>query len=140
MSHRESNWSRRALLGLLAAGLVSCATPPGAPPDPGIRVTALRLTAFGYMLDLRYRVTDPARAKALLDRREPAYLVDEASGMKLAVPATPKLGRLRQGTRQGGDPGRDYFVFFANPGRSLQPGAKVTLMAGDVRIPHLIVQ
>lgn len=105
----------------------------------GIRVTALRLSAGGFMLDLRYRVVDPERAKLLLDRRVPAYLVDEASGAKLGVPTTAKLGKLRQGTLTNIQTDRDYGMLFGNPGRFLKPGASVTLVAGDVQMRNLII-
>lgn len=124
---------------LLAAG---CATPPAeraAAEDPGIRVESLRLTAADYMLDLRFRVTDPERAAPFLSRRTELELVDEASGARFAVPNTPKLGKLRQVARKDmGD--RSYFILFANPGRYLRPGSQVTLRAGDTRIAALTVE
>lgn len=108
--------------------------------DLGIHVQALRLSAGGFMVDLRYRVVDPDRARLLLDKKIPAYLVDEASGVKFGVPSTAKLGRLRQGAQTNIRTDRDYGMLFGNPGRYLQPGAKVTLVAGDVQVPHLTVQ
>jgi hypothetical protein len=114
---------------------------PGVANRLGIRITALRLTAGGYMVDVRYRVSDPARAKGFLARKsKDLFLVDEATGMRLGVPSTPKLGALRQ--RANGDvrTDRDYFVLFANPGRRLQPGAKVTLVAGNMRIRNLSLE
>jgi hypothetical protein len=107
----------------------------------GIRLSALRLTAAGYMVDVRYRVTDPARARRFVDRKSrELFLVDEASGMRLAVPNTPKLGTLRQRPKGELRTDRDYFVMFANPGRHLQRGDRVTLVAGDMRIAHLAVE
>jgi hypothetical protein len=154
--------SRRALL---VASLVAVALPwpargepgggPEAAPPPrssaaearsparklGIRITALRLTAAGYMVDVRYRITDPDRARTFLARQhEELFLVDEATGARLAVPAAPKLGALRQRPKADVTGDREYFVFFANPGRQLRPGNKVTLVAGDVRIPHLALE
>ena len=108
--------------------------------DFGIQVHALRLSAGGFMLDLRYRVVDPERARTLLDRRVPAYLVDEASGARLGVPNSAKLGKLRQGTLTSIQTNRDYGMLFGNPGRYLKPGAKVTLVAGDIHMPNLTVQ
>jgi hypothetical protein len=107
----------------------------------GLRITALRLTAAGYMIDLRYRVSDPARAKAFLaDRSKDLFLVDQATGVRLAVPTTPKLGALRQRASAELRTDRDYAVLFANPGRRLQPGAKVTLVAGNMRIRNLSLE
>lgn len=107
----------------------------------GIHITALRLTAAGYMVDVRYRVTDPERAKTFAGgKHTEVFLVDEATGTRLGVPTTPKLGPLRQRLKGDVRSDREYFVLFANPGRQLRPGNQVTLVAGNVRIPHLAVQ
>jgi hypothetical protein len=113
--------------------------PPGAVEDPGIRVESLRLTAADYMLDLRFRVTDPERATPFFSRKTEFQLVDPASGARLAVPNTPKLGKLRQVARKD-MPDRSYFVLFANPGRYLKAGSQVNLVAGDTRIAELTVE
>jgi hypothetical protein len=106
----------------------------------GIRVTGLRVSAGGFMIDLRYRVVDPQLARVLLDKRVPAYLVEEATGMKFGVPNTAKLGRLRAGGQNNIHTDRDYGMLFGNPGSHLKPGAVVTLVAGDIEIPHLTLQ
>lgn len=105
----------------------------------GIEVEGIRLSAAGYMLDFRYRVLDPVKAAPLLDRKIQPYLLDEASGARLAVPDSPKVGRLRTTSRNKVIPGRNYYILFANPGRYLQAGSKVTLVAGDARISDLTV-
>jgi len=136
-----------ALAAFLAAGCAATpddkaavtTTPPDAVEDPGIRVESLRLTAADYMLDLRYRITDPERAAAFFSRKTELQLVDPVSGARLAVPNTPKLGRLRQVARKD-MPDRSYFMLFANPGRYLKAGSQVTLVAGDTRISHLTVE
>jgi len=135
------------LAALLAAGCAATpadkaamATPPLAAAEaPGIRVESLRLTAADYMLDLRYRITDPERAAAFFSRKTELQLVDPVSGARLAVPTTPKLGRLRQVARKD-MPDRSYFMIFANPGRYLKAGSQVILIAGDTRISHLTVE
>ena len=104
-----------------------------------IEVEGIRLSAAGYMLDFRYRVLDPVKAAPLLDRKVKLYLLDEASGARLAVPNAPKVGSLRTSSRSKMTPGRNYFILFANPGRYLQAGSKVTLVAGDAEINHLTV-
>lgn len=107
----------------------------------GIRMEGLRLSAAGYMLDFRYRVIDPAKAAPLLDRKVRPYLLDKESGAQLAVPDTAKLGQLRTTGRNKvihGD--RDYFILFANPGRFVQAGSKMTLVMGDLRIENITVE
>lgn len=114
-------------------------TPPGAIEDPGIRVESFRLTAADYMIDLRFRVTDPERAAPFFSRKTELQLVDPVSGARLAVPNTPKLGRLRQVARKD-MPDRSYFMLFANPGRYLKAGSRVNLVAGDTHIAQLTVE
>ncbi|MDO8448464.1 MAG: hypothetical protein Q7T10_06615 [Rhodoferax sp.] len=106
----------------------------------GIKIVGLRRSAVGYMVDFRYRVLDPAKASLLLDRKIQPYLLDEATGAQLGVPDTPKVGQLRPTSRNKVIPGRNYYILFANPGRYLQAGSKVTLIAGDARISHLTVE
>jgi hypothetical protein len=144
--------SLTACLGaiVLALALAGCAAtpadkaavmtpPPDAVEDPGIRVESLRLTAADYMLDLRFRITDPERAAPFFSRKTELQLVDPVSGARLAVPNTPKLGKLRQVARKD-MPDRSYFVLFANPGRYLKAGSQVTLVAGDTHIAQLTVE
>lgn len=106
----------------------------------GIRLEGLRLSAAGYMLDFRYRVLDPDKAAVLLDRKIRPYLLDEATGAQLGVPDTAKLGQLRTTGRNKAVSDRDYFIMFANPGRYVQAGSRMTLVMGDARIENLVVE
>lgn len=127
------------LATLLAAGCAATPADKAAVEDAGIRVESLRLTAADYMLDLRFRITDAERAAPFFSGKTALELVDAASGARLAVPSTPKLGKLRQVARHGMTD-RSYFVLFANPGRFLKAGSRVTLVAGDTRIGGLTVE
>jgi len=111
----------------------------GSEDDRGIEVESVRLTAAGYMVDFRYRVTDPDKAAAVFDRRNTAYLVDQASGIALSVPRTAKVGPLRQTNFQP-DPERVYFILFSNSGGLIKPGSLVTLVVGDYRFENIVVQ
>jgi hypothetical protein len=104
----------------------------------GIEIIGIRLTAGDQMLDFRYRVIDPEKASSLLKRQTESYLIDQATGRKLAVPKT-KLGPLRQ-TSVKPLPNRIYFILFANPNRSVKLGDKVTLVLGDLKIEDLVVE
>jgi hypothetical protein len=135
-------------LGLVAAQLGGCATSPRgggatlaetAPDNHGIEILGLRQASAGYMIDFRYRVLDPEKAAPLLDHKVQPYLLDPASGAKLFVPSTPKLGQLRQ-TPKRPVAGDSYFMFFANPGRFARPGQQLTLVAGDLRLENLTVR
>lgn len=138
MSARLKRFGVLGLAALLAAGCVATAD-RGAVGDPGIRVESLRLTAADYMLDLRFRVTDPERAAPFFSRKTELQLVEPVSGARFAVPDTPKLGKLRQVARKDMTD-RSYFVLFANPGRYLKAGSRVILVAGETRIGELTVE
>lgn len=133
---------RCGAIGLAIFLVAGCAAPPAdktSGEDTGIRIESLRLTAADYMLDLRYRIVDPERATAFFSRKTEIYLVDPASGARLAVPNTPKLGKLRQVARKDMT-GRSYFMLFANPGQFVRPGAKLTLVVGEIRVDNLRVE
>jgi len=104
----------------------------------GIRIESLRLTAAGYMLDFRYRVLDTAKAAPLFVRKTKPILIDDASGIRFAVPTPPKVGSLRSSN----DPkeGRTYFTFFANPARFIKKHRKVTVTIGEFSVSGLVVR
>lgn len=107
----------------------------------GIRIQGIRLSAEGYMLDFRYRIIDPDKASTLVNRKFKPYLIHQASGAKLMVPAPSKVGPLRQTTKYGKPKvDRIYFVLFANPGRFVKRGNKVTVVIGDFRAENLTVE
>jgi hypothetical protein len=50
-----------------------------------------------------------------------------------------KLGSFRQTTLRP-EAGRTYFVMFANPGRFVKKGSKLTVVIGDFQAQNLVVQ
>ena len=83
---------------------------------------SVRLTAANHYVDLRYRVTDPERAQQLLGPGVKPRLIDERTGIAMAVPSTAKLGSLRQ-TQAEQKLDHTYFVLFIN-GAALQPASQ----------------
>lgn len=115
-------------------------TRPGrAAADWGVQVLGIHRSAGGHMLDFRYRITDPQRAAVFLDRSVRPYLIDQASGRVMQVPVPAKVGPLRQ-TSPTPRTDRTYFMMFANPGRFITPGSRVTVAVGDCRLEDLIVE
>ena len=104
----------------------------------GIEIEGIRRTSGGYMLDFRFRVLDTAKAAPLFVRATKPYLLDPVSGATFQVPNPPKTGPLR--TSNPPKEGVVYWMFFANPGRYLEPGASVTVVIGDFQAENLIVQ
>lgn len=110
------------------------------PGEPwGIEVLGIRRSAADYMLDFRYRVLDADKAAYLMDRKIQPQLLVEKTGQVLRVPVSAKIGPLRQSPKYA-KAERQYFMFFANPGRSVKAGDKVTVMIGDFKAAHLIVE
>ncbi|HYE35908.1 hypothetical protein [Methylocaldum sp.] len=105
----------------------------------GIRLLGIRLSAAGNMLDFRYRIVDAEKAAPLADRKVQPYVMDQTSGSRLLVPTTPTVGSLRQ-TSIKPLVNRTYFALFANPGRQIDAGDKVTVVMGDFRAENLIVE
>jgi hypothetical protein len=92
------------------------------------------------MLDLRYRVLDVDKARPLFDRKVKPRLLDEAAGAQLAVPTVAKLGQLRTTSARNVKVDRSYSMLFANPGRFVERGSKLSLVIGEARIDGLLVE
>lgn len=107
--------------------------------DKGVRIESVRLSAAGYMVDVRYRILDPDKAAKLVHRRTPLYLIDQASKRRLTAPAPPKIGALRK-IAATLTPGRVYFTLFANPDRLLKSGDKVTIAMSGIRVADVPVE
>jgi hypothetical protein len=108
----------------------------------GVEVQGARLSANGYVIDMRYRILDAAKAKPLLDRKVQPVLVDEANGNRFYVPQPPIVGTLRQTSRNNAVavPGKTYFMIFANPDQRLKAGNTVTLYIGDQHFGNLRIE
>jgi hypothetical protein len=104
----------------------------------GIKVSAIRLTASGYLLDFRYRVIDSTKASDVLKRGQQSYAIHEASGKKLPV-TNSKLGPMRQ-TAVKPLANHTYFVMFSNPATLVKKGDQVTVVIGDFKAEHLTVE
>jgi multidrug efflux pump subunit AcrA (membrane-fusion protein) len=115
---------------------------PGATGDNfGVEVQGTRLSANGYVIDLRYRVLDAEKARPMLDRKVRPVLVDESTGNRFYVPQPPVVGALRQTARnQPVAAGKTYFMIFANPDQRLKAGDSVTLFIGEQRFGQLKIE
>ena len=107
----------------------------------GVDIVGVRLSAEDYVVDLRYRVFDAAKAAPLQDRGVRPVLVRQ-DGERFYIPTKPLVGTLRQTRRNNApiDTSRTYFMLFANPDRKLQQGDVVALYLGDARAESLVVQ
>jgi|GEM_PF-3240638 len=117
------------------------AVPPSLIEQWGVQVIGVNYTAGGFLLDFRFRVLDASKAEVLFDSRIKPYLKSEQSGTKLSVPTAAKIGALRTSKRGPNiQDGKIYAMMFANPGYSVKPGQKVSVVVGDFSVEHLTVR
>ncbi len=119
--------------------LPALTTPEAIAEKWGIEITRISTSAGGMMIDFRYRVLDPVKAFSLTQREVKPYLLDEASGHRFVVPTDDKTGPLRQ-TSRAPKKGSIYFMFFANRGKTIHAGSKVTIVIGDFKAGGLTVE
>ena len=94
----------------------------------GIDNLLVQGTASGNLIRFSYRVTDPARAKSLNDKRATPYLIGQRSRAMLQIPVMEKVGQLRQtGTPEAG---RQYWMVFSNKGNLVKSGDRVNVIIG----------
>ena len=103
----------------------------------GVDIVGVRRVSSGYMLRFDYRVVEPGRAAALTDKKSRPYLIDEKTGIALAVPAMENIGELRQVAPL--ETNRTYYIIFGNPGGLVKRGSRVTLVVGNFRAEGLVV-
>ena len=106
----------------------------------GIEVLGIRLASADMMMDFRFRVHDAEKALSLFDHRIKPYLVVDRNNIKLPVPMAAKVGALRP-TNRGNNikADKNYFMIFGNPDRHVKAGETVTIVVGDFRVEHLLV-
>jgi hypothetical protein len=106
----------------------------------GVELLGIRRTAAGNFLDFRFRVLDADKALPLFDHRIKPQLIVERSNVRLPVPMAPKVGAFRP-TNRGNNikPDKIYYMIFGNPDRYVKMGEKVTVVIGDFKVEHLLV-
>jgi hypothetical protein len=101
----------------------------------GIDVTMIGVTAAGGMVDFRYQVVDPDKADQVVhDLDLFPKMVNEETG------ATLVLRSLPHSHNQKLDLGGNYFFLVPNAQNAMHPGDSVTLVVGDLRLEHVIVE
>lgn len=105
----------------------------------GIKISGLRLSAEGYMIDFRYKVIDPVKARPLFESGVKPFIEDQKTGSRFFVPNSPKIGPLRQMPRFP-ESGKVYFILFANPGKFLKHGDTVSVIIGKFRIENIKIE
>lgn len=103
----------------------------------GVELLGLRQASGGYMLEFRFKVLDAKLAASLFNTKIKPQLIDSETGATVIVPSPLKVGELR--SLNPPEAGRNYWIMFANPGKVIQPGSKVSVVIGEFRADGLIV-
>ena len=148
-----TRWRNGLLASLLASSLVLitvsatviAAEPAHHPREKtfmkrqwGVEVQYVRQTSAGYMLEFRYKVLDSKKAATLFERQTKPMLTHAETGAKLIVPTPAKTGALRNSNPP--KVGNTYWMFFANPGKLVQPGDTVSIEIGEFLVKDLVVK
>lgn len=104
----------------------------------GVKLQGIHVTAAGHMLDFRFQVTDSQKAAPLLNIKNKPLVIVEENGIKLEVPNLPRIGTLRQTSKQIKN-GMIFTILFANPGKMVTTGHKLTVHIGSFLIEHITV-
>lgn len=102
--------------------------------ETGVRVIRVALTAGGGMLDLRYQIVDPDKAVIVHDEENPPTIVDEVTGQAISRPWMDHSHdrELHHAV--------SYYELIMNVGGMIKRGSKVTIIIGDSRLEHVVVQ
>jgi len=101
----------------------------------GIEVTKVSVAAGGKALDLRYKVTDVAKATSLIYLTNFVYIFNQSNEKALLVP----FQRENQ-TSQKLVAGKTYFTLLPNKEQRVKSGSTVTVVLGGSRAENLVVE
>ncbi len=101
----------------------------------GIRVNRIALTAGGGLVDLRFTVLDPVKARPLLTGHAGLpRLVVQGSGIELQAPKHMAM----KGIRLQKDAAS--FLLFPNTRNAVRPGTRVAVAFGDVQVEPVVAK
>lgn len=101
----------------------------------GVRVTLIAVTAMGGIVDFRFRVVDPDKAKILLhNQHSHPTLVALDSGLVLHPTEMGMKHHMRM--KQNAVP----FTFYPNVRKAIKPGTPVSVNFGDIHVGPIIAQ
>ncbi len=101
----------------------------------GISVSQAAISAMDSIIDMRLRIFDANKAGNLLGDpyRQPYLLVEDNPGQVIYA---ARMGHHAHIIQTGGI----YMIFFPNPQSALKPGARVSLVFGDIRLDSVVLK
>jgi hypothetical protein len=94
----------------------------------GIQMTLLAVTAGGGLIDIRFRISDAAKAADLFKPENLPTVIVPGRGVTIKPPDAPDPGQLIDG--------QVYFLLYPNSGGAVRAGSKVLLAFGDVGLEY----
>ena len=103
--------------------------------DHGIRITQVAVTGGGGLVDLRFTVLDPTKARPLLqDHARPPRLMAEGSDAELQPPTHGAMRNVRLQKDAA------CFLLYPNARSAIHAGTRVAVAFGDVRVEPVVAK
>ena len=93
---------------------------------------AAGVTADGGLIDFRFQVVDAHKAATMPEPGNLPVLIAEDRRIALKLRPRADVAHLQAG--------RVYYLLYPNAQSAINPGSRVTLVIGDLRLEHLIAQ
>jgi hypothetical protein len=101
--------------------------------NSGIRFTQVMVTANGGLVDVRYQVIDPDKAKTIFDKLETAPRLRAENGVEISMASPPQRHSLTAGVV--------YYLLYRNVDGAIKPGSAITILIGkDIKLPKFKVE
>jgi hypothetical protein len=101
----------------------------------GIRITRVAVTGGGGLVDLRFTVVDPGKARPLLqDHAGPPRLVVEGGRAELQAPVHGAMRNVRLQKDAA------CFLLFPNARSTIKPGTRVAVAFGTVTVEPVVAE
>jgi hypothetical protein len=98
----------------------------------GVHITQVSVTAEGGLIDFRYQVVDPDKAKSMFDYLEMVPRIIAENGTEISLTSVPHRHDVQSGIQ--------YFLLYRNIGGSVKPGSEVSIALGkDIRLNNFKV-
>jgi hypothetical protein len=99
----------------------------------GVQITQVAVTGSGGLVDLRFKVLDPAKAHAIHEPGTPPAVIDERTGLVLNQLF---MGHAHEGEYRSAV---TYYLVFENTGNWVHRGSKVAVLLGNAQVEHVVV-
>jgi len=100
----------------------------------GLRMDLVAVTAAGGFVDVRIRIVNGEKAKALLSDKENFPALSVGRNLILQAPGDIKSQEIRY------ENNGTMFIMYANSGGAVQPGTPVTVRFGDIAVDPIDAQ